>query len=63
MEKVDIRELATESVVHHIEERGVPKTWFQEKLGIAYNTLSDRLKNNSWTNAEILALKQLSILK
>lgn len=53
----------TKAVNFYISERSVPKTWFCGKLGIVNNTLNSRLENDEWKEVEILALKQLNIVK
>lgn len=53
----------TRAVNFYISERSVPKSWFCNKLGIVHNTLGNRLKTDEWREVEILALKQLNIVK
>lgn len=53
----------TQTVKHYIDNRGVSKSWFYERLGLTQPTFKVRLRESNWKESEILALKQLNIIK
>ena len=52
-------EKLTALVKNRIENMGVPASWFERALGIAYMTLQSRLKTNNWRKSEMALLKQI----
>ena len=45
-----------------IKEQGRKKIWIAKQLGISRPTLDSRIKDNSWTDAEINRLQELQLI-
>lgn len=56
------KEYITDAVKQRMSNMGTPTKWFQDNLGMAYNTFQVRLEKHNWSKSEILALKQLSVI-
>lgn len=61
-ETIDYKAI-TKEVVFLLEQRNVPKTFFQKHLDISAPTLVTRIEKNNWRPLEIEKLKRLNIIK
>lgn len=56
---LDNRITTSKKVELELKDRGIKKIWLAQQLGIARQTLDIRLKDNFWSNGEIIKLKEI----
>ncbi len=57
--EVNTKETISQKVERALKEQGRKKVWLAEQLGVEYQTVYNKLKENTWSVSELFLLKNL----